>query len=481
MENPSTASAAANSSSSSGSSAGTSSVSANVNANARRAAEFQVVIIVSCEDNRLSPLTDTVPKCLLPLANRCLLFYQLEVLEKSGATDVFLVAQDEYHPQLSAKVNTFVFAHLVVEIIPVSAAHLNGSADGLRVVKDKIRGDFVCIASDCLFACPLGPLVKYHRRNANDVTVVLTGVPIDEPDKKGGIAKIRVEKEDQEIIGICTDDNRIVYKQSVMELEYTSEGNKVELTKNMLNKCTSMTLRNDCVDVEVYVFSHWILDMLAHPKNRRLVDLKTDVLPFLVNRQFQPESYVFANVSGIESRRRNLTAVEKWYTNSRINSRTGVTAATGSSRTGDGNVAELCDYVADCVFGDQARSDTARTHLDSSNSINGNDSNNNNSNHDPHNSSDNSMLNTSGDSGSGLLGNTGYHTEEAVDLIRVFGCLFEHPSSGRPATPAQLLTAGSQQVHPQTPFFGRLTQLPTYVSLNRCVVSHDGEYTLFGH
>ena len=51
----------------------------------RRQAEFQVVIIVNCEDNRLSPLTDNCPKCLLPIANRCLLSYQLEVLEKCGA------------------------------------------------------------------------------------------------------------------------------------------------------------------------------------------------------------------------------------------------------------------------------------------------------------------------------------------------------------------------------------------------------------
>jgi NDP-sugar pyrophosphorylase family protein len=153
----------------------------------RRAPEFQVVVIVNCEDNRLSPLTDTIPKCLLPIANRCLLFYQLEVLEKSGATEVFIVAQEEYHAQLSAKISTFAFKSLAVDLVCISAPkQMNGSADALRAVKDKIRGDFICIASDCLVQFAFGSLCAFHRRNANDVTVVLAGQPFDESDKKGG-------------------------------------------------------------------------------------------------------------------------------------------------------------------------------------------------------------------------------------------------------------------------------------------------------
>ena len=50
-----------------------------------RSPEFQAVIIVDYDDGRLFPLTEGCPKCLLPIANRRLLAYQLDLLSKSGA------------------------------------------------------------------------------------------------------------------------------------------------------------------------------------------------------------------------------------------------------------------------------------------------------------------------------------------------------------------------------------------------------------
>lgn len=49
-----------------------------------RDSEFQVVLIVDYDDGRLFPLTENTPKCLLPIANRRLLAYQLDMLTKSG-------------------------------------------------------------------------------------------------------------------------------------------------------------------------------------------------------------------------------------------------------------------------------------------------------------------------------------------------------------------------------------------------------------
>jgi CTP:phosphocholine cytidylyltransferase-like protein len=47
--------------------------------------EFQVVLIVDYDDGRMFPLTEGCPKCLLPVANRRLLSFQLDMLHKSGA------------------------------------------------------------------------------------------------------------------------------------------------------------------------------------------------------------------------------------------------------------------------------------------------------------------------------------------------------------------------------------------------------------
>ena len=49
-----------------------------------RISEFQAVLLAGGEGTRLSPLTDEVPKCLLPVGNAPLLTYQLSLLETSG-------------------------------------------------------------------------------------------------------------------------------------------------------------------------------------------------------------------------------------------------------------------------------------------------------------------------------------------------------------------------------------------------------------
>lgn len=49
-----------------------------------RGPEFQAVIIVDYDNGRLYPLTENTPKCLLPIANRKLLAYQLDMLTKNN-------------------------------------------------------------------------------------------------------------------------------------------------------------------------------------------------------------------------------------------------------------------------------------------------------------------------------------------------------------------------------------------------------------
>lgn len=43
--------------------------------------EFQAIILAGGKGTRLYPMTDGVPKCMLPVANHPLLYYQLRLLE----------------------------------------------------------------------------------------------------------------------------------------------------------------------------------------------------------------------------------------------------------------------------------------------------------------------------------------------------------------------------------------------------------------
>lgn len=53
-----------------------------------RSPEYQAVLIVDYDDGRMFPLTEDIPKCLLPVGNRKLLSYQLDMLAKSGVAGI---------------------------------------------------------------------------------------------------------------------------------------------------------------------------------------------------------------------------------------------------------------------------------------------------------------------------------------------------------------------------------------------------------
>ena len=64
----------------------------------RAKAEFQAVILTNVEDSSLYPLTqaEKYPRSLLPVANRPLLVYQLNLLENAGFEEVIVVVNDGY-------------------------------------------------------------------------------------------------------------------------------------------------------------------------------------------------------------------------------------------------------------------------------------------------------------------------------------------------------------------------------------------------
>lgn len=55
-----------------------------------RPPEYQAVLVVDYDDGRMFPLTEDMPKCLLPIGNRRLLAYQLDMLSHSGIAGMII-------------------------------------------------------------------------------------------------------------------------------------------------------------------------------------------------------------------------------------------------------------------------------------------------------------------------------------------------------------------------------------------------------
>jgi mannose-1-phosphate guanylyltransferase len=124
---------------------------------------------------RLRPLTDSVPKCLMPIRGRPLLDIWLELCARSAITDVLINLHA--HPQP-------IEQHLKrsdppVRVRVIHEDHLLGSAGTLAVNRAWVSSDsaFWILYSDVLTNTDLNRMSEFHSRHGGIATLGLYQVP----------------------------------------------------------------------------------------------------------------------------------------------------------------------------------------------------------------------------------------------------------------------------------------------------------------
>lgn len=104
---------------------------------------MKAILLAAGEGRRLRPLTDSIPKCLVPIAGRPLLDYWLRACEKAGFDDVLI--NTHHHAE---QVNRFLEATTRrVQVRTYHEERLLGTAGTLRA-----NWEFVCQEEVFLFA-----------------------------------------------------------------------------------------------------------------------------------------------------------------------------------------------------------------------------------------------------------------------------------------------------------------------------------------
>jgi len=105
----------------------------------------QAVILAAGEGQRLKPFTRYKPKVMIPIANRPILQYVVEALEKNGIHDIVIVVgyrREQIYDFFGAGDRFGVKIDYVVQEQQVGTAH------ALKQAADKVAGDFLVIAGD---------------------------------------------------------------------------------------------------------------------------------------------------------------------------------------------------------------------------------------------------------------------------------------------------------------------------------------------
>lgn len=200
---------------------------------------------------RLRPLTDTVPKCLVPVCGKPLLAHWFELLEYHGVTDVYVNTH-----YLAEKVRDFISLHnnknCEITAHEMYEEKLLGSGGTVKSGRNYVGDDdFLICYADNLTNMDLSALIKKHKESKPVLTMAL----------------FRTNK--PEMCGIATLSGEII----------------ADFTEKPKNPASNLA------NAGIYVASKELFDYLP---DKEVIDFGYDVLPALCGKMIgvEQDSYL---------------------------------------------------------------------------------------------------------------------------------------------------------------------------------------------
>ncbi|MEK6276335.1 MAG: NDP-sugar synthase [Actinomycetota bacterium] len=201
---------------------------------------LNAVILVGGEGTRLRPLTERMPKPMLPLLGRPLIDYTFDHLRSAGVGKAilacgYLPTQIQAHFGENAEGLELEYR---VEPEPL------GTGGGIRFGADGLDRTFLALNGDSLREADLARLIEFHRDRGAAATILLT--PVDDPSRFG---LVRVD-----------DQGRVT--------GFLEKPKPEEIDTNLIN-------------AGLYVLEPEVLDLVPEGKQ---VSIERDVFPILADR-----------------------------------------------------------------------------------------------------------------------------------------------------------------------------------------------------
>ncbi|MFQ5647388.1 MAG: sugar phosphate nucleotidyltransferase [bacterium] len=133
------------------------------------------MILAAGKGTRLRPYTEIIPKPLIPLANRALICYNLDILGAAGISEVII---NLHH--LAADIEGFFKANPYpgIKVSFSFEPELLGTGGGIRKVEAFMAGESLAIINgDILTDFPLSEMIGFHRAGKALATLALSRRP----------------------------------------------------------------------------------------------------------------------------------------------------------------------------------------------------------------------------------------------------------------------------------------------------------------
>ena len=129
---------------------------------------MQALILVGGEGTRLRPLTDSVPKAVMPLAGRPFLSYMIDWLGRHGVDEVVLACGFK-----ADQVREVLGEGGTPRLRYVEEPEPRGTAGAIKFAADELPGRFLALNGDVLTDLDLTSLMSFHERRRSSATLGL--------------------------------------------------------------------------------------------------------------------------------------------------------------------------------------------------------------------------------------------------------------------------------------------------------------------
>lgn len=195
----------------------------------------KAVILVGGYGTRLRPLTYTVPKPLVPFANKPILRHQIEALVGAGIKEIILALN--YYSELIIREVRDYSNEFGINIIYSKEQEPLGTAGPLALARKYLEGHtFFVLNSDITCRFPLREMLSFHLSHGKEGTILSTGV--EDPSRYGLI--------------ITEENTRLV--QTFLEKPKNATSNRINAGIYILNPSVldRVELRECSIEREVF-------------------------------------------------------------------------------------------------------------------------------------------------------------------------------------------------------------------------------------
>jgi choline kinase len=168
------------------------------------------LILASGVGKRLRPLTDTLPKPLLKIGNKCLLQYQIDALTSQGIRR-FIITTGHFYEKIERFVSE-AYPGLNVDFIYNEKYETTNYIYSLWLVQSIVKNDIILLHGDLFFSpSVLNSLLRSSFKNA---TIIKTGILTIDKDFKASIKEEIITKIGVDLAGNNTFSCLPLYKLS---------------------------------------------------------------------------------------------------------------------------------------------------------------------------------------------------------------------------------------------------------------------------